>query len=495
MKVVVFNSHVFWPPHYDTELEIISLHLDQGDEVTQIYCDSQFPNCELNPFYLPSVCLECKKMRQEGYRAVGKPFRKIRLPAVSPEEAARITSLPDTFQTLEELQEIELDGFDIGYGVASSVISNMRDPRPDFIRLNKTVRDFMIGAAGIFLSMKRWLTENKPDKVYVFNGRLAHTRAVLRACQQTGIPCVVHERGSNKDLYMLSENTTVHDQQYIKSRIIRTWEDRSVELREETAKRFYEKRKAGDLGFWYSFTKDQQNVFPDNWETTRKKVVIFNSSEDEFASLSREWKNDVYVNQLDGLKRICSEITDADNIQIFLRVHPNLKNVKNKDKELLYALKAPYLTLIPAESLVSSYLLMEGADCVLTFGSTMGIEATYWGKVSILAGKSFYKGLGSAYEPSSHEELMSLLRSNPPALDKTGAKMYGNYFLESGIPYKYYKAENFFSGTFNGYRLTRKSTLWSKTIEWFFQHNLMKPLSQRIYAKIKARRIHKFLYG
>jgi hypothetical protein len=495
MKVAVFNSHVFWPPHYDTELEIITLHLDQGDEVIQIFCDSQLPNCDLNPFFRPSVCIQCTHMRKEGYKAIGRSFQKIKLPSLTAEEAARAKNLPNTFHSLEEIQEVVIDGFEIGYGVASSIISIVRDPRPDFKKLHKTISDFMVGAAGTFLSMKRWLNENKPDRVYVFNGRLAHTKAVLEACRQNGILCLVHERGSNKDLYSLSENTTVHDLQYVKSKIIRTWEERDPDLREETARKFYEKRKAGDLGFWYSFTQDQQEILPENWDTPRKKVVIFNSSEDEFASLSKEWKNDLYETQLEGLRRITSEITEADQIQIFLRIHPNLKNVNNKDKERLYALEAPYLTLIPAESPVSTYLLMEKSDLVLTFGSTIGIEAAYWGKVSILAGKTMYRGLGSTHEPSSHEELMHMLRSHLPLLDTTGARMYGNYFLEVGIPFKYYQAENFFSGTFNGYRLLREETAWSKLIQWFFENKLMKSFSYRFYLRIKARRIKKYLYG
>lgn len=495
MKVVVFNSHLFWPPHYETELELISLHLDQGDDVVQVYCDAQYPNCDLNPFLKISTCLECGAFRKKGYNAVGRAFTKTPLPQLIPADAARIEALPFSFQTLEEIQEVVLDGFEIGFAVASSIICILRDPKPDFKAFEDTVRRYMIGSAGTFLSFKRWLLENKPDRVYVFNGRLAHTKAILTACKQTGVTCMVHERGSDKELYYLSLNTTVHDFHYIQTEIIQNWQEKEEKKREEDAERFYTKRKAGDLGFWYSFTKDQQDILPENWNHAPKKVVIFNSSEDEFASLSKEWKNELYPTQLDGIKRMASEITDDDKLHLFLRVHPNLKGVENREKEQLYALQYKHLTVIPAESPVSTYRLMEEADVVITFGSTIGIEAAYWNKVSILAGKTLYKGLGSTYEPKSHQELIGMIRGTLPPLDKTGAKMYGNYYLKVGIPFKYYQAEDFYQGTFNGIRLIHKKTLQSKLIEWFFGNNQFKFISSRILHKIRSRRIQRFLHG
>jgi len=61
---------------------------------------------------------------------------------------------------------------------------------------------------------------------------------------------------------------------------------------------------------------------------------------------------------------------------------------------------------------VDSYDIVSAADVVLTFGSTIGIEAAYYGKPSILLGRAVYEDLGSCYVPSSHDELMKLLSSS-----------------------------------------------------------------------------------
>jgi hypothetical protein len=100
---------------------------------------------------------------------------------------------------------------------------------------------------------------------------------------------------------------------------------------------------------------------------------------------------------------------------------------------------------------------------VLTFNSTVGIEATFWDKPSILAGPSLYDQLGSNYIPTSHEEVMSLLlQRNLQPKGKHGALMYGYFFNSFGKPFRYFQPEHFSGGTFKGVDLlqpTRAYTL------------------------------------
>ena len=39
MRVLVFTANTDWKPHYETDLEIIQRHLDDGDEVVHLHCD------------------------------------------------------------------------------------------------------------------------------------------------------------------------------------------------------------------------------------------------------------------------------------------------------------------------------------------------------------------------------------------------------------------------------------------------------------------------
>ena len=109
MKIATFNSHNLWASHYETELEIIEGHLLKGDEVIQFYCDAQLPNCDNNPFFVPSVCNQCIDFRKQGYKLLSGNLKKNKLPTLTNTEKEIISKLPKQFNTLSEIQALELD--------------------------------------------------------------------------------------------------------------------------------------------------------------------------------------------------------------------------------------------------------------------------------------------------------------------------------------------------------------------------------------------------
>ena len=107
-------------------------------------------------------------------------------------------------------------------------------------------------------------------------------------------------------------------------------------------------------------------------------------------------------------------------------------------------------TLIPSDSKISTYALIDNCEKVLTFGSTAGIEATFWGKPSIMAGASMYLHLDAVYRPKTHEELLQMLTAQLKPKSKEDAIKYGYYFNTFGEKFKYFEATDFFEGTFKG---------------------------------------------
>jgi hypothetical protein len=492
MKVAFFNSHVLWPSHYETELEIIQDYIEKGHEVIQLYCESQLPVCDQNPFFVPSVCKTCRRVRKAGKRLISANFKSQKLPEPSSEQKKKVAQIPTCYNSIKELQSVKVENFDLGFSIVSSLISFTRNPRPQLSDFQSAIYAFITSAAGLYYAFCNWLQSNRPDVVFLFNGRLAHTRAIMRACQKEGVRFVIHERGANKDKYALFENNSPHDLTFVQSEIIRIWKEADPNIREEEGKRFYELTSNGQEIGWFSFTKDQKNVLPENWNEKQYNVVIFNSSEDEFASLSEEWQNHIYSSQIEGIREIIEDLLPEKDIHLYLRVHPNLKKIDNEEKRLLYTLHSSNLTLIKAESEISSYKLLKESSLVLTFGSTMGIEATYHNKPSILAGKSLYSQLGSTYNASSHNEVVELIKSRPKALDKTGALMYGFYTNTFGKDFRVYKAENLQKGSINGHYINRAKGLKEIYIDWFFKNRVLKFFSERIYSYSKVSRIKKF---
>src|SRR5690606_14617556 len=91
------------------------------------------------------------------------------------------------------------------------------------------------------------------------------------------------------------------------------------------------------------------------------------------------------------------------------------------------------ITLIPPDAKVDSYALLDRGERILTFGSTIGIEGTFWGKPSICAEYSYYDGHDAQYEANSEAELMDLLtRPGLAAKPREHALGFGYYMNTFG---------------------------------------------------------------
>ena len=328
-----------------------------------------------------------------------------------------------------------------------------RDPEPDLSVLGDMVSRFVVAALSVYRSLQNHLEQNPVARVYVFNGRFAPVRAVLRACQSRGVTCYVHERGHDIHHYAVDKNTGQHDLAYMQQQIRQQWERAAGDSRRnEIAEGFYLERSKGIVKSWYSFVdRQQEGLLPASWNPAKRNVAIFNSSEDEFVALDAQWNNPLYTDQVEGLQRIVESLeANHDDIHVYLRIHPNLAGVDNKQSRALYELRREFFEIIPPDDPVSTYALIKHADKVLTFGSTVGIEAVFWGTPSIHAGRSYYQDLEGTYNPGSHEDLITMLKADLPAKDRTAALMYGYYFSTYGIPFKYFQATGVAAGRFKG---------------------------------------------
>ncbi len=233
---------------------------------------------------------------------------------------------------------------------------------------------------------------------------------MLRACQNLKVPFVCYEMGYNNFSYILFKNNWVHSFDYINSEISCYWEKKDINKR-KIAEQWFHDRKEGFQGR-FSFNKRQiKYLLPKGFNSSKKKVVIFNSSLDEYVGIS-EFSNSVYKDEFKVLKSIVEFFQKRDDIKFYLRIHPNLIYLNNTQIKSLKNLLSDNLEVIWPESLIDSYELMLQCDKVITFGSTTGIEACFWGRPSILIGRAFYEKLDCCYLPKDFNDLVNLIDSD-----------------------------------------------------------------------------------
>ena len=445
MNVAIFSPYATVAPHFETELEIAQTHLDQGDSVEIVSCYGKLANCDFNLERDAQRCEDCIGRRRAGISLLEPGIRALELMPIDTDFS------PPTFDEISELKTYFIDNFDLGYAALSSLVSVCRNPEPDLQHWGPLLHRLMQSAWTTYQATLEYLRRAQPDRVYLFNGRFASMRAVLRACQSLNTDCFIHERGCDLQHYDLFPNHLPHDIEGIHKIMLELWQ-RGESDRESIGASWFEDRVNRVEKNWHSFVKDQEaGRLPTNWNNSRHNVSIFCSSDDEFVAIGDHWKNAMYPNQVEGISRVVTDmLTRSPETHIYLRIHPNLKDVDNQRKREMLAIESPNLSIIPPDETIDTYQLLRQSDKIITFGSSVGIEAVYWGIPSILLGPSFYREVGGAYTPADHLAAIELLCQDLKPAEPTGALIYGYWQQTRGIPYQYFEAAGLFEGKFKG---------------------------------------------
>lgn len=450
MKILFYSTYHFNTETFGPYLECIQNHLDNGDDVDFLSCDGELSSCQVNPEHNFIKCLACKNFRNNGLECLNGLIKRHTISSVLPKEDVKNTLNKIDYSSIANFKDVYIDNFDIGISVLSSIVSIYRDADLDLLKYKDLIERQWQSSYWVYEAIKKIIDTNKYDLVYVFNARFATLRACLRACECTSTKCFVLEEGRNRQSYSIFPEVMPHSIAYYEKMIRNYWSE-AKDDKEHLAMQYLTSRsesKNERVGF---FTENQsKGLLPNSWNDNKINIAIFTSSEDEFVAIGKEWDNPIYKNQVEAINKIISDFKTDSEYQFYIRIHPNLKGLINDSVTNLLEIEQSNVEVISPASKISTYTLLKSADKIVSFGSSVGIESPAFNKVSILAGKSLYMNLGSTYNPTSHGELIALIRDkNLPPKDKTGSLMYAYMLLNFGKDYHHFKRINTFEATMN----------------------------------------------
>ena len=176
---------------------------------------------------------------------------------------------------------------------------------------------------------------------------------------------------------------------------------------------------------------------PPSFDKDKRNIVIFNSALEEFEGFP-EWKAVLYDKEQDILKQIFTYFQKNEDFFFYFRIHPNLQNLNNtqmRELKELSNLNFKNVKIIWPHEKIDSYALLDACEKVVTFGSTLGVEACFWGKPSILIGRAYYEDLDCCYIPKSTDETIQLLKKDLSPKSNQGALAYGYWFDKFAISF------------------------------------------------------------
>jgi hypothetical protein len=442
MKTLFYSLYANFLPPFGTQLELMKREKDAGHELYVVHCAGALSSCHANLKHHPVKCARCIERSQYFFEFMEIP--KNRIFTIENSQESKEFNVP-FFNTTEELLQYKYKGFEIGRGVASTLISRSRELEIDSTHFGELIELYLRMAIDAFESLQKVLLKVKPDLVIVYNGRQPEDRPLILLAEHLGINYESYVSGSTNQKFRLFNKGVVH---YLKSfqqdiDQVLSRPDSTTELIESEGSAWFNRVSSNKSTHIPNYTESQEiGRLPESFDSNKINIAIFNSSEDEMKTF-QDWKTPLYNNQNDAIKKICALFKDNNKIQFYLRIHPNLQSVNNTQMKEIASFNFKNLEVIQADSRVSTYSLMDACDKIITFGSSTGAEATHRGKPSILVGKSFYDHLDCVYKVNNYEELKELitqdkLESKPPF----NARKYGYYLSRHGEEHLFLEFRN-----------------------------------------------------
>ena len=418
--------------------EAKKLIIEKKAHIYFVSCDEILNTCLVNPLGKNKVCKLCTK---HTVNTVKKTLGKTNFTMLYKKDFLSNKAVP-TFQyhNVEELKEIVYEEVQIGYASLSTHIHLTRNHEPQMDEKAKRYFDnFLTQAVHLTDIFQNILDYVKPIKVLTYNGRFNEFRPVFETALKNKVDVELLEvvRITDHRFFKVSfTNALPHAVKQNLWLVDKCWNnpELSAEQKITLAKSFFERRRTGQVAGDKVYTKNMKSgLLPENWNPEKRNIVIFNSSEDEFVAVGGEYVSlNLFKNQLEGLNAIFEKFKDDTEHHFYLRIHPNLTHIKFKYHTDLHKFqnKYPNVSIISGDSNINSYDLMDNAEKVIVFGSTMGIESAYWNKPVILLSCALYYYANFMYIPKDENELYQLIKEQLKPIYNENILKYGLYYID-----------------------------------------------------------------
>lgn len=418
---------IILPPSLTESFEIVMARVvevtNQQGSLLLLSCEGNVKGCVSNPLGLANVCKHCISVRDLAIEELvpGAEVVPVKLKDMSLEALAR-SELDDVRSELAKADRSTILTF---YRRDISTLDNVFFRRPLFKSFYSRLSKYSFY---IYRSIQQLIKERGISSLEFFNGRINPSRAYVLAATHSEIDFSIIEVSGRDRKLLTVDNVAIHDFFYRKGALTKFFDADCADQTRAMGVEFFEKRRAGESTDIPSYTASQK---AGSFDAASKKPVlsVFTSSTDEFEFLGDQWLTDASRNPENFIKNLALAV--GDEFRIIVRMHPNQAGDKTGLSENMISelLGVKNIELVKPTDALSTYELIDNSFVVLTFGSSVGIEATYWGKSSILVGKAVWEDVDVAYKAETVNDIAMLLSGDVAAKSKEGAIKVAAYYI------------------------------------------------------------------
>lgn len=387
------------------------------------------------------------------------------------------------FQSLNKIKEfgkVTYGSIPVGSAIANAIVTETGRREFNYKRDVELLKLLLTSFFQVYLCAQEEITKMEIDKVLIYNGRFIHERAVWEAAKSLNREVFLYETLRNR--YLLRSGVGFHNRVENQRNMISLWEEQSKLVDFKTM-------EALSCKYFLDLESKKNNFYRLGTSVTLSSpyFVFFSNSDDEAIGFWDSWK-ETFAEQLDFIKQLQSLFELRAQEHLYIRLHPNLSNKPKEEQDKWLELSNKrYSSIIRQTEDTSSYALLNGAIGVLTYGSTIGIEAAFRKIPSAVLADCRYDNLGAVDKLKSMSEVEKWITnvSNSPVwlnLEYRRARsLILGYWME--------KAGNPFVAT------TLIERAWgSWEAQSFNGRPLVESKGQRIYSSL-VNRIKRFFLG
>jgi Capsule polysaccharide biosynthesis protein len=268
--------------------------------------------------------------------------------------------------------------------------------------------DLAVSAAAVEGVARRILQEFSPEVVFLVNGLFAAERVFRSVAAEQGIRVATYEiapRG-NALVFSQGEPAPLYDTSV-------AWEavrDQPLSSPQRKAIDLLLVERAKGVGAherYFDSTVDEA-------EAVRTRLMIRPESRIVTLYTNLAWDSAVlhrdlaYDSMNIWINAVVEAVSRRPHMTLIVRIHPaeHSWGTRQPVLEALHRASLPEnVRIVGAADAINSYTLLELSDVVLTYASTIGLEAAVSGHPVVVAAKTHYRDCGFTIDISSHDEL------------------------------------------------------------------------------------------
>ena len=394
------------------------------------------PDTQVDAINLWRLCARASphwRKRDKLIETVNRKIDRFVMPMVQRDIAAdvhgpggNIPPLPDSY---EALRAYELDGAKVGLAVLSSVSSLTTIQFPSALDEFGPVLEPAWRSAHLSLRVGQAVRELGYDRVVIFNGRHCYSRPFCDVVEQRA-EVIRYEQGSAGNRY-ISAPHSIHEPEYLARLIADHPFDPAAG--EHFFRARMNKDPRNEVGLMTA--KQRTGALPAGMRQN-EAVTFFTSSSDEMHAVTDHALYGTFATQ-HAVALALAEICSARGLQLVVRLHPHLrfKHPAWKREWHFPDLERRGALIVAPDDAPDSYAMVRASRCVVTTGSTIGIEASYFGVPNAVVGSWVGGWLGASAVANTPEQLANFIAE--PRLPENAhrqALVFGSFYRTAGKP-------------------------------------------------------------